>query len=355
LKQPFSTQSQTDWFGKSAARGISVQTLWRRLRLSSPRRATFLLSLAFAISCASSVCAQQSAARVAQTGQITEAQADLYERWRANINTNQQTAFEAGRDYLSKYPGDEYAAYVSRWVTAYERAARRVELARLFKQQDFAGVFRIGRAILADESDDLKTISYLAYAGYLAAGKGDDSFAADALDDAHRAISMIEAGRQPTDWQPFADEPDALAYLNFVIGELTLKDDPANSVVLYLKALTYDSTLRRAPVIYSRLAAAYVASRYDPLSRDYESRYSGKEQTDESRAALEKIRGVVDQIIDSYARAVALSASDAKYSDAKRRWMDELTRFYKFRHNDSTEGLDALIANIASKPLPESK
>ncbi len=323
----------------------------RRARLS-PLGVALLAFVSFAAPAR----AQQPAALSAQPREITQAQADLYERWRSNINTNQQVAFEAGRDYLAKYPGDEYASYVARWCTAYERASRRLELARSFKRQDYAGVFRAGRLILADESDDLKTISYLAYAGYLAAAKGDDSHAAESLDYARRAIATIESGaKRPTDWQPFVDQPDALAYLNFVVGELTLKDDPAAAASLYLKALTYDSTLRRAPVIYSRLAAAYVAARYDPLSKEYESRYSGKEATDESRAALEKIHSVVDLIVDSYARAVALSSSDPQYADARRRWMDELTRFYKFRHDDSTEGLDALISSVASKPLPEAK
>ncbi|MDT7543541.1 MAG: hypothetical protein QOE33_3445 [Acidobacteriota bacterium] len=328
-------------------------------RASRARARAHLALLPFAllpfISCASVIKAQQPAATSTQSREITQAQADLYERWRSNINMNQQAAYEAGRDYLTKFPGDEYASYVARWVEAYVRAARRLELARLFKQQDFAGLFRTGKVILADEPDDLKTINHLAYAGYLAAGKGNDSFSADALGYARRAIGMIESGAKPVDWQPFVDQPDALAYLNFVVGELTFKEDPATSASIYLKALTYDSTLRRAPVIYSRLAAAHVISRYDPLSKDYEARYSGKDPTDESRAALEKIRLVVDQIIDAYARAVALSAADPKYAEAKRRWMDELTRFYKFRHDDSTEGLDALISSIASKPLPENK
>jgi hypothetical protein len=320
-----------------------------RARLT-PLSLALLVALA---ACAAGARAQQPPASGARPVEITQAQADLYERWRSNINTNQQAAFEAGRDYLSKYPGDDYASYVARWVTAYERAARRLELARSFKRQDYAGVFRAGHLILADEPDDLKTISHLAYAGYLASARGDDSRAAEALEYARRAVAMIESGAKPADWQPFVDQPDALAYLNFVVGELTFKDDPAGSASIYLKALTYDSTLRRAPVIYSRLAASYVAGRYDPLSKDYETRYSGKEATDESRAALEKIHGVVDLIIDAYARAVALSASDPKYADAKQRWMDQLTRFYKFRHGDSTEGLEALIASAASKPLPE--
>jgi hypothetical protein len=309
-----------------------------------------LSSIAFAL------CLGLSAARAQQpapTPQITQAQADLYERWRANINTNQPVAFDAGREYLAKYPSDEYAAYVRRWVEAYEKAARKVEFQRLFKLQRFNELFPVGKRILADEPDNLKTIIHLAYAGYLASAKGDDAYAAESLDYARRAQQLIESGAKPADWQPFVDKDDALAYLNFVIGELTFKDDPAASSRLFIKALAYDSTLRRAPVIYSRLAASYVASDYDPLSKDYQARFAGKDPTDESRAALTKINGVVDRIIDAYARAVALSGDDAKYAASKRRWSDELTRFYKFRHDDSTEGLDALIAGIVAKPLPE--
>jgi hypothetical protein len=298
---------------------------------------------------------QVSQPQVSQPSQpsITQAQAELYERWRSNINTNQTVAFDAGNAYLAKYPGDEYAAHVRLWVEDYARAFRKIEFQRFFKAQRFAELFRTGKLVLAGEPEDLKTIVHLAYAGYLAEGRGDDSFAAESLGHARRAVQLIESGATPTDWQPFADKSDALGYLHFVIGELTFKDDAANSAQLFRKALAFETTLRRTPVIYSRLAASYVVGEYDPLSKDYTARFAGKDPSDESRAALEKINAVVDRVVDCYARAVAFSGDDQKYADAKRRWSDELTRFYKFRHDGSTEGLDALVAAAASKPLPE--
>jgi hypothetical protein len=60
----------------------------------------------------------------------------------------------------------------------------------------------------------------------------------------------------------------------------------------------------------------------------------------------------VDRITDALARAVALSGTETQYAEARTRWMQELTRFYKFRHNDSTDGLEAYIAGATSKPLP---
>jgi hypothetical protein len=310
--------------------------------------------------CAASVSAaaqpppQQPAAAAVAPPAVAQAQADLYERWRSNVNLNQGQAYEAGREYLSKYPADSYASYVRPWVAAYERETRKREFARLFKTQQFAEVFKVGAQVLADEPENLKTLTHLAYAGYLAAGRGDESNNDAALAYASKAVALIDAGAQAApDWQPFADRADALGYLHFIIGELVLKTDPEEAARLFRKAVKYETTVKHTPVPYSRLAAAYVVGRYDPLSRDYQTRFAGKEADDGSRAALEKIYGVVDLITDAYARAVALSGTDAKYAEARRRWTDELTRFYKFRHNDSADGLESFVAGVASKPLPE--
>jgi hypothetical protein len=285
--------------------------------------------------------------------QITQAQADLYERWRANINLNQQTAFEAGREYVGKYPNDEYAARVSGWVAAYERAARKLQFEDLlFRGKKYAAAYALGKQVLAAEPDDLRTIINLASAGYLASDTGDTSLNAETLAFARRATEMLEQGRKPSDWKPFSGAPEALAYLDFINGELVLKETPAESIKYFRKALAGEGAIKNTPVIYSRLAAAYAASEYEPQSKEFEQQFGGKEATPESKAALENINATVDRITDALARAVALSGTETQYAEARTRWMQELTRFYKFRHNDSTDGLDAYIAGATAKPLP---
>jgi hypothetical protein len=293
------------------------------------------------------------AARRQRQAQVTEAQADLYERWRANINLNQPAAFEAGREYVGKYPNDEYGARVRAWVDAYERAARKLQFeALLFKEKKYAAAFDVGKQVLAAEPENLRTMINLASAGYLASNAGDASSNAETLELARRATKMLEQGAQPSDWKPFTGQPDALAYLHFITGELILKESPAESVNYFRKAIASEGAVKNTPVIYSRLAAAYVASRYEPQSKEFEARFGGREATPESKAALEEINSTVDRITDAYARAVALGGTEAQYAQARARWMQELTRFYKFRHNDSTEGLDAYIAGVTAKPLP---
>jgi hypothetical protein len=296
---------------------------------------------------------RNAAARRQQQAQVTEAQADLYERWRANINLNQLAAFEAGREYVGKYPNDEYGARVRAWVDAYERAARKLQFERLlFKEKKYAAAFGVGKQVLASEPDNLRTIINLASAGYLTSNAGDASFNAETLAFARRATTMLEQGVQPSDWKPFTGQPDALAYLNFIIGELILKETPAESVNYFRKAIASEGAIRQTPVIYSRLAAAYVASQYEPQSKEFEARFGGKETTAESQTALAEINATVDRITDAYARAVALSGTEAQYAEARTRWMQELTRFYKFRNNDSVAGLEAYIAGVTAKPLP---
>jgi hypothetical protein len=292
-------------------------------------------------------------ARRQRQAQVTQAQADLYERWRANININQLAAFEAGREYVGKYPNDEYGARVRVWVDAYERAARKLQFeGLLFREKKYETAFGVGKQVLASEPDNLRTIINLASAGYLASNTGDASLNAETLEFARRATTLLEQGATPSDWKPFTGRPDALAYLNFITGELILKESPAESVNYFRKAIASEGTIKQTPVIYSRLAAAYVASQYEPQSKEFEARFGGKEPTPESKSALEEINGTVDRIVDAYARAVALGGTETQYAEARARWMQELTRFYRFRNNDSTSGLEEYIAGITAKPLP---
>jgi hypothetical protein len=288
------------------------------------------------------------------SSQITDAQAALYERWRANVRLNQRTAYDAGKEYLAKYPADEYAAYVRPWVEFYERAARKARFQQLlYKEKNYSAAYAAGRLVLADEPESVKTHIDLASAAYLATGAGDETVRADALALARKSLELLDGDKRASDWQPFAGPADAAAYLNFVIGDLTLKDDPAAAVAYLRKAALAEAAIKNTPTVYARLATAYARSEYEPLARDFATRYAGKETTPESQAALAQIYPVLDRMIDAYARAVALSQSDPQYTTQRPRWQQDLTEFYKTRHNGSTEGLNTLIADVVNTPLPD--
>jgi hypothetical protein len=289
------------------------------------------------------------------TAQITDAQAQVYERWRTNIRTNQRAAYDAGKEYLAQYPNDEYAAYVRPWVAAYERAARKASFQQLlYREKNYGAAYKVGREVLADEPESVKALVELASAAYLATGAGDEAVRTDALALARRALTQLDAAPQSADWRPYAGPADAAGYLNFVVGDLILKDTPAEAVAYLRRAANAESAIRQTPTLYARLAAAYARSEYEPLARDFSTRFAGKEATPESQAALAKIYPALDRLIDAYARAVAFSQNDPQYNATRARWQQELTELYRSRHEGSTGGLDELLRNVVNQPLPEA-
>src|SRR5258705_9402976 len=103
---------------------------------------------------------------------------------------------------------------------------------------------------------------------------------------------------------------------------------------------------------YAYIAGTYEAGPYEKQSDDYKKLYEGKDETPESKLALANINQVIDRMIDAYARAVALAGSEAQYQAGKTEWMEGLTTWYKYRHNQSDAGLNEMIAGVLTKPLP---
>ncbi|HLL16723.1 MAG TPA: hypothetical protein VK388_16820 [Pyrinomonadaceae bacterium] len=275
----------------------------------------------------------------------------------------QKEAYGIGQEYLTKYAScnDTYSKAVQKFVTQYGEAVRKVSGAAelsdaLYVKKDYAKAFQIAQPMIAADPENLSLLIQLGYAGYNAQSLNPPlaTFSPTALGYAKRAIQMLEAGKSPSEWVLFKSKDEALAYLNFAVGEYMIKSEPAGAIPFYLKSLALESDVKKTPAAYARLAAAYQVGQYDPLQREFTAKYGGKPETDESKFALNNLNQVMDRVIDAYARAVNLAANDTnpKMVAEKKVWMETLTGFYKFRNNDSVTGLDAFIASATSKPLP---
>jgi len=275
----------------------------------------------------------------------------------------QKEAYGIGQEYLTKYAScnDTYSKAVQKFVTQYGEAVRKVSGAAelsdaLYVKKDYAKAFQIAQPMIAADPENLSLLIQLGYAGYNAQSLNPPlaTFSPTALGYAKRAIQMLEAGKSPSEWVLFKSKDEALAYLNFAVGEYMIKSEPAGAIPFYLKSLALESDVKKTPAAYARLAAAYQVGQYDPLQREFTAKYGGKPETDESKFALNNLNQVMDRVIDAYARAVHLAANDTnpKMVAEKKVWMETLTGFYKFRNNDSVTGLDAFIASATSKPLP---
>ncbi|HYN24548.1 MAG TPA: hypothetical protein VES69_05835 [Pyrinomonadaceae bacterium] len=247
---------------------------------------------------------------------------------------------------------EQQATYLKNFVTLYEKANRKDRVTDLvYNKKDYAKAFEVGKAVLVDEPENLKVLIDLAYAGFASATAKNEAFTADAINYAKKAMQLIEAGKAPDKWEPYLSKDDALAYLNNIIGQLTVQKNPSEALPYLLKVAQYESKLKKLPFTYATIAAAYEAGSYAKPSEEYKAKFGGKDETPESKLALENINQVIDRMIDAYARAVALAGTDAAQQAAKKEWMDSLSTWYKYR-NKSDAGLNEMVAGILAKPLP---
>ena len=278
----------------------------------------------------------------------------IYKQFYENHKNNPAVAYKAAREYLTRYTKDkdQYIDYLNKWITVYERDERKANLPVYINQKNFAEAFSTGAKILADEPDYLRAQIDLGYAGYIAASAKNETYNTQALGYARKAIQAIESGKTPTDWAPFKGKDDTLAYLNYAVGFLTLKTTPDQAIDSLLKAVQYDSEIKKTASTYYFLAIAYESGPYQTLSEAYKKEFADKPETPASKAALDKLGVLMDRIVDAYARAIAAAGTDPKTETSRKEWLTAMTGYYKFRHNNSDAGINEFIQTALQKPLP---
>src|SRR5262245_46179207 len=198
---------------------------------------------------------------------------DTYTKFIENYKTNKAVAYDTAKIYLARYAkdNDQYSKYISLWVADYEKEQRLDELKDLvYQKRDFAGAFKLGKQVIAESPDNLPSLIALGNAGYLAAGAKNESYNAEALGYANKAIQLIDSGKTPDTWAPFKGKDDTLAYLHTTVGLLKLKSAPNEAIDAFIKTAQLNSELSKVPLTYYYLALAYQNGPYAKLSADYQ-------------------------------------------------------------------------------------
>jgi hypothetical protein len=283
---------------------------------------------------------------LAQTKECNdEFKSATYSKWYDNRTKDQPVAYQAAKDYLATCTTeDQYSAALKKFVTAYEAltadVTNRKQLDEAIKNKNYPEQMRLGKAILATEPDNVTVHLVMAVAGL-----SDPALLSESAQYAKKAIELVEAGKPVAPL--FTSKDQALAYLNYVLAKSTLKSNPTEAIPYFLKAAKYESDLKKNPQLYLELAGAYGEGPVTKLSEAYRAKNYTVE-TPESKLEIANINQAIDRQIDALARAAALTTDAAN----KKAVMDVLTGLYKDR-NKSEAGLNELVANVLSKPLPE--
>ena len=188
----------------------------------------------------------------------------------------------------------------------------------------------------------------LVSAGTTEAKNKNGKFVPQSTQYATSAIQLIEADKKPA-WMDLAAwtkyKADVLPGLHQSMGLLNLvKGDRGAARASYVKA----SELAPADPFNFVMLAGIINDEYQNQAKKYQAAPAGPGKEEE----LKKAQNLMDATIDAYAHAIALSEGNATLQGIRQQYLQDLEAYYKYRHNNSTQGMQELINKykVAAKP-----
>lgn len=276
-------------------------------------------------------------------------------------------------EFVKKYPKStarlELAWYVAGQIADVKDAAQRLALAEGF-QKAFTGdkeleairtviigayveskriddAFSLAATVLAQQPENVGVLSQMTIAGTGEAKRQNPKYAAQSLQYGLKAIELIEANKKPANFDEtaWASQKAMLPHLYQNMAILSLVNGNAAAARTHLeKAVTLNPS---EPFNYV-LLGSIVNDEYQKLAQTYKSMPESKEKEETLRSASE----LLDKVIDLYAHAVAASEGKPEYQQLHDQIMQDLTPYYKYRHNQSTDGLRQLIDKYKTPAKP---
>lgn len=215
------------------------------------------------------------------------------------------------------------------------------------RAQRFDDAFKAGAAWLAKAPDDPRVLAVLAFHGIDQARRNNAAYVAQAQQYLPKAVALLEAGTKPAG-------ADAAHFDTFKAAWL-----PQLYQVQAVIAIGAD----KYPEAIERAQKAIALSPRDPVNyyivgsakdREYErmaTQYRAMAEGPPKNEMLGKINATMDEVIDYYARTVAAAEGNEPLKGLREQVLQDMTNYYKFRHNGSTDGLQQLIDKY-KQPAP---
>ena len=198
--------------------------------------------------------------------------------------------------------------------------------------------FALAAVFLSRKPEELWALVKMTYLGAREAKERRLKYADISLAYGLKAIDMIEKDqRQPgmTD-STWVDLKSTLPELHIQIGLIKL----AQGLTAEAKTqITKGIQLQPNDPVGLALLGRVLNSEYEKQMIDYQKMEEGSAKQNEKR----RLDTLLDEIIDAYARAVALATGKQQHQTMLQQVVPDLTTYYKYRNNGSITGLQKLI------------
>jgi hypothetical protein len=282
-----------------------------------------------------------------------------------NAAPNPGAKLKAAAELIKKYPKSSVrprvASEMADQIAVVADAAQKLSLAQEYQgvftdpsEQEiimpvlieaFAGAnrfdeaFSTGSGFLKSNPDSVPVLAQLMLVGTDQAKQKNTKFVPQSLQFGSHAIELLEADKKPADmddagWKKY--KTTILPSLYQSMGLLNLvKGDRTEAKARLAKA----AEVAPADPFNYLLLAGILNEEY----QDGATRYKGMPDGPAKDQELKKVLASLDQVIDAYARTIALSEGNARLQAARQQFLEDLEAYYKYRHNNSTAGMQQLI------------
>jgi tetratricopeptide (TPR) repeat protein len=292
--------------------------------------------------------------------EVSAEEAAAYKSWYdANAKAQQSKAYddyakamELALDFLQKFPNSKNAAYLKdKWVPQ----IRTYLLGQAVAAKNLPEIVRLGKALVAASPDNVDYPNYLA--GQLRSLDTNFQYSADTVEFAQTAIRLLESGKTLTAGQDgkVPDKNKSEAVLYWTMASISEHDKNADKA---LENYHHAATLDPTTPLYFFACGRLNLPKYTAASNDY-FKFSDADRTavdpkPEVKAALEAVNKAADIVINCWARFMGLTVGNKDWADTRSKVEGTLTDLYKYRNNNSAEGLQKLIDDNKNSPTPVS-
>ena len=199
--------------------------------------------------------------------------------------------------------------------------------------------FSAGAEFLTHNPDALPVLVELMSVGTDQAKLKNPKFIPQSLQYGAHAIELMEADKKPGEiddagWKKFKGSVlpncyQSMGVLNFVKG------DRSEAKARLRKA----AELAPADSFNYLLLSDILDQEYQDAAKQYKSMPDDPARDEE----LKKVLASLDQVIDAYAHAIALAEGNESLAPVRQQYLHYLESYYKYRHNNSTAGMQQLI------------
>lgn len=207
--------------------------------------------------------------------------------------------------------------------------------------------FNAAPALLKTTPDEAYVLYLLTLSGANEAQRGNKKFLEQSTQYSQKAIELFEANKRPLsvseeEWGKNRTNWLSQLYQSAALLALTNnKSSDAQANLLKAAALTPND-----PMIFYVLAGVK-NDEYQLLANQFKNA-AGAAQED----ARKKAEAKLDEVIEMYARVVALTEGKEQFKQMRDQTLQDLTAYYKYRHNDSTTGMQEFINKYKQPPTP---